>query len=169
MLKITHRGKRPERRRAYLSSISFKILFMHPHKHRTNLARLSENIRLKQQQTGFILESHPRTDAGETLLNISNRGNDIKTHDKTALHASASSIQMNQKGLLSKIDLAGISSPYVFIPKWSQCSHQCPPSQCNRKINALNTFCCYTSDCSLLPFDSENHHFCFRHTQKPPL
>lgn len=30
-----------------------------------------------------------------------------------------------------------------------------------KEINALNTFWCYTSDCSLLPFDTENHHFCF--------
>lgn len=98
MLKITQREKQSARRCAYLSSISLSVLFMHPHKHRTDPARLSENIRQKQQQSEFILQSHPRTDAGSALLNVSNQGSDSNIHtcDVTIHHAFSSSIQMNE-------------------------------------------------------------------------
>lgn len=79
-------------------------------------------------------------------------------------------IQMNQKGLLSKIDLQEYLPPTSLYQKGlSVLTNVLPLTVYNRKINALNTFCCYASDCSLLPFDLENHHFCFRHTQNPPL
>lgn len=89
---------------------------------------------------------------------------------KPLITPPAPPIQMNQKGLLSKIDLQEYLPPTSLYQKGlSVLTNVLPLTVYNRKINALNTFCCYASDCSLLPLNSENHHFCFRHTQKPPL
>lgn len=161
MLKITRRGKESARRCAYLSSISVSVFFMQPHNNRTDPARLSENIRQKQQQSECILQSHPQTDAGPAPLNVSKWGNHINIHtcDVTTHHASSSSSSIQMKELvsmaMSPLCLYTRSVPlFPTMPSFSVYNRR-------KKINALNTFSCYTSDCSLLLFDSENHHFCF--------
>lgn len=161
MLKITQRGKRPERRCAYLSSISFRVLFRHPHKHRSDLVRLSENIRLKQQQTGFILESHPRTNACSALLTNSNRNADADTdvwwnYPSCLLLLNPNESKTDYYQRLIRLN----NFPQQLCNKRVSVFSIMPSfSVYNRKINDLNTFWCYTSDCSLFPFDSENHHF----------
>lgn len=122
-LKITQRGKWPVRRCAYLSSISFRVLLRHPHKHRSDLARLSENIRLKQQQTGFILESHPRTDACSTLPTISNRNADALKH-RRVMKLPFMPPPPQPKWIKKIIEdrSSWMTSPSSFRPKGSQSS-----------------------------------------------
>lgn len=125
MLKITQRGKRPVRRCAYLSSISFRVLFRHPHKQ----IWPRETVWKHQTETttDWIYIREPPTD--RCLLDFAHhfkskyRRIKTPTCNETTPHASSSSsTQMNQKKIIIEDPSAWITSSSSFVPKGSQSS-----------------------------------------------